>query len=470
MLESNAPAWIVDVTKDTNFPRAAAAQAIGVKAGFAIPVSIGDDVVAVMEFFSNESAEPDQRALETLGNVGQQLGGAIRRKIAEQDLADKEALLRIALDNMTDGMYVLDRDQNFVLYNDQYVTHVALPDGCIYVGGSIENTVRAHAERGDFGPGKPEEIIERRLKALAGSDTVRTELRVDSNRRTLDLRKASVAGGGAVVVITDVTEQKLAERKLAFALAQIQESVDYASNIQRATLPAEGFLDLAFADHFVIWEPRDVVGGDIYWLLPIEGGFMLGVADCTGHGVPGAFVTLVASSAIRHAIASHPDGDPAQVIAAMNHFIKEVLAQYADDAISDDGLELGLCRIIDGHDEMTFAGARFSLWVVDNGEMREVKGDKTGVGYKDVPLKLTLKNHTVACGDGAGFYMFSDGFNDQIGGPRRRGFGKRKILDHLSRLCAEPMAMQRDAVMSVFSEHQGDEERRDDLTMIGFKL
>ena len=113
---------------------------------------------------------------------------------------------------------------------------------------------------------------------------------------------------------------------------------------------------------------------------------------------------------------------------------------------------------------------RFSLWVADNGEMHEVKGDKTGVGYKDVPLKLTLKNHTVACGDGAGFYMFSDGFNDQIGGARRRGFGKRKILDHLSRLCAEPMAMQRDAVMSVFSEHQGDEERRDDLIMVGFKL
>ena len=123
-------------------------------------------------------------------------------------------------------------------------------------------------------------------------------------------------------------------------------------------------------------------------------------------------VTLVASSALRYAIGAHPDGDPAQVISSMNRFIKEVLAQSTDDAISDDGLELGLCRFVHGADQLTFAGARFSLWVGGNGEMHEVKGDKTGIGYKDVPLDLKLENHIVGCGDGASFYMFSVGLRE----------------------------------------------------------
>ena len=141
---------------------------------------------------------------------------------------------------------------------------------------------------------------------------------------------------------------------------------------------------LAFEDHFVIWEPRDVVGGDIYWLVPVSDGFVLGVADCTGHGIPGAFITLLASGALRHALSKHPDGNPAFLLVRMNRFVKEVLGQYTDDAASDDGLEIGICKINTSNSTLTFAGARFSLWESQNGAMREIRGDKTGIGYKDV--------------------------------------------------------------------------------------
>ena len=341
VLESNAPAWIVDVTKDANFPRAAAAEAIGAKAGFAFPASIGDDVVAVMEFFSRESFEPDQRMLDTLGTVGQQLGGAILRKIAEQQLAD--------------------------------------------------------------------------------------------------------------------------------AFAVISSSIEYASNIQLAALPSTELLSLAFEDHFVIWEPRDVVGGDIYWCLPIEGGYVLAVADCTGHGVPGAFITLVASGALRFALTRQPDAEPAALVADMNRFIKEVLAQYTDDSTSDDGLELGVCRI-SAAGEIDFAGARFSLWQAANGEFREIKGDKTGIGYCHVPLNLKLNSHHIDVGEDSRFYLISDGFNDQVGGEKRRALGKKRLLNVLQDNVGEPMDRQRTAVMEMFTAYQGDELRRDDLTMFGFRL
>ena len=293
-------------------------------------------------------------------------------------------------------------------------------------------------------------------------------------RSVFNTRFPVITGSGKLLglgnINFDITERKAAAQKLADALEQIEESVDYASNIQRATLPAPELLDLMCSDHFVIWEPRDVVGGDIYMCLPVEAGFLLLVADCTGHGVPGAFVTLVAASAARRAIAEHEDADPAKVIAQMNRHIKEVLGQYTEDSVSDDGLELGVCRIDPSTDQITYSSARFSLWVGRDGGMTEIKGQKTGVGYRDVPMNLELQNHTVEVSDGASFYLFSDGFSDQIGGDKRRALGKKRIISRLSELQDQPMAAQREEILSLFQAHQGNEPRRDDLTMLGFRM
>ncbi len=272
-----------------------------------------------------------------------------------------------------------------------------------------------------------------------------------------------------VGTVLDITERKKAERQLQDAYDVISSSIEYASNLQRATLPIPELFDIAYSDHLVIWEPRDRVGGDIYWLLPVDDGFLLGLADCTGHGVPGAFITLLASSALRVAIAEESYADPARVIASMNRFIKAVLAQYTDDATTDDGLELGLCHIGGDGGTVSFAGARFSLWVAENNEMREVKGGKSGIGYKDAPLNIEFNNHILEASETATFYLFSDGFTDQIGGDRRRGFGKRRMIDQIVGDLESPMATQRDNIIKTFSLYQGDELRRDDITMIGFR-
>ena len=268
----------------------------------------------------------------------------------------------------------------------------------------------------------------------------------------------------------DITERKQAERQLADAFEVISSSIEYASNIQLAALPSTELLSMAFSDQFVIWEPRDVVGGDIYWCLPIEDGYVLAVADCTGHGVPGAFITLVASGALRYALNRHPDAEPAVLIADMNRFIKEVLAQYTDDSPSDDGLELGVCRISANGGGIDFAGARFSLWQAANGEIREFKGDKTGIGYCSVPINIELTSHHVDAGADSRYYLISDGFNDQVGGEKRRALGKKRLLKLLQDNVDEPMDRQRTAVMDMFKAYQGNELRRDDITMVGFKL
>jgi len=119
---------------------------------------------------------------------------------------------------------------------------------------------------------------------------------------------------GSFAMVTDIMERKLAEEKLKEAFNVISSSIDYASNIQRSLLPSEAFLAEGLAEHFVLWEPRDVVGGDLYWYRRCKGGFIIVLADCTGHGVPGAFMTMLATGALDRALRDYPDGDPALLL------------------------------------------------------------------------------------------------------------------------------------------------------------
>ena len=159
------------------------------------------------------------------------------RKKAEDELAEKEAQLRTALDNMTDGIYVLDRDLNYVLYNNHYQKIVRLPDGVIKPGAPVSDAIKAHAERGDYGPGDIDGIVRKRVENLASGESVQAELRI-SNGPSLDLRKAPIAGGGAVVISTDVTERKKAEEEL-IAAKNLAESATRAKDTFLATMSHE---------------------------------------------------------------------------------------------------------------------------------------------------------------------------------------------------------------------------------------
>ncbi|MCW9035405.1 MAG: SpoIIE family protein phosphatase [Rhodospirillales bacterium] len=224
-------------------------------------------------------------------------------------------------------------------------------------------------------------------------------------------------------------------------------------------------------DHFVIWQPRDVVGGDLYWYRRVEGGFIISVCDCTGHGVPGAFLTMIASGALDRALREHPKGDPAELLKTMNRSVQISLGQDQDDGESDDGLELGICRINYDTNEITYAGARFSLFKVsDEGEIKETKGYKSGIGYCKVPIDQAFTNHSLQPTETDTYVMVSDGILDQIGGPKRRGFGKKRFLKLLSSSAGKPLEDQKRIILDEFESYQGGESRRDDISALGFKV
>jgi serine phosphatase RsbU (regulator of sigma subunit) len=268
-------------------------------------------------------------------------------------------------------------------------------------------------------------------------------------------------------------EAKVEERtaELTEALDVIASSISYASRIQRAILPESGLFDTILSDYFILWEPRDVVSGDMYWLTRWGEGVLLILGDCTGHGVPGAFVTLIASAALDQAQLDVEPGAVGKLIERTNQLIKNTLKQSERHGESDDGCDLGVCYISAKGTRVTFAGAGISLLSAPPGEdLVETKGDKRGIGYRRVAFDQTYSETVLPVVPGTRFYMSSDGLIDQIGGERRRAFGDARLRSLLDQYRDQPMANQKSLLVAALAEYQGREIRRDDVSLLGFRL
>lgn len=269
------------------------------------------------------------------------------------------------------------------------------------------------------------------------------------------------------------TQLEETQVELRDALGVITSSIRYASRIQRSILPDEKRFVRLVPDHFVLWQPRDVVGGDIYWNESWGEGVLVMLGDCTGHGVPGAFMTLLSNGAVERALLEVEPGDAAGLIRRMHQLLQLVLGQdQADckDDASDDGLEMGACYIHPDMKRITYAGARFDLFIKKDGTVERLKGDRKGIGYRSIPFDFSYANKEVTVEEGAAFYMTTDGILDQIGGEKRRGFGKKRFKTLLLSLDDAGFSTQGDAIYKALKAYQGSEKRRDDVAVIGFKI
>ncbi|HET9538382.1 MAG TPA: SpoIIE family protein phosphatase, partial [Mesorhizobium sp.] len=222
------------------------------------------------------------------------------------------------------------------------------------------------------------------------------------------------------------------------------------------------------SDHFLIWEPRDIVGGDFFWFQPINDGYAIIVGDCTGHGVPGAFMTLIAWGMLDRMLARTQSSSPSQVLTGLHRGVQSLLGQDQDSGETNDGLEAGVCFINPSKQEMTFAGAHLSLWKAGQKEVIEIKGDRKGLGYRGYPQEARFTDFTLPLEANDAFYLTTDGLIDQIGGPRGRSFGKGRFQTLLKRNQGAPMQKQAESLQRSFKTFQGEQLRRDDLTVLGF--
>lgn len=254
------------------------------------------------------------------------------------------------------------------------------------------------------------------------------------------------------------------------AQSQLRESIEYAGRIQQAFLPAQEELGEFFSDYFLLWEQRDGVGGDSYWFKHTQHGCFIGVIDCTGHGVPGAFMTLIVQSLFERLTVQQYEGDPAGVLAKMNVAIKKALSSHDSGNRPDDGMDCTLMYISEDRQTMVFAGARNSLFVLDTaGNVQELKGDRCGVGNERSPAEYVFTNHAIPLEEGMRFYSLTDGFIDQIGGPSHLPFGKKRFVRFITEQVV-PLHEQKQPLEHLLRTYQHTENRRDDILVLGFTL
>ncbi len=278
---------------------------------------------------------------------------------------------------------------------------------------------------------------------------------------------------GSITDITEHKEKEKAEIKREIAEAanrKIMESIHYAKMIQRSLLTDPDEIRTYLPDSFFIWEPRDIVGGDIFFTEKLEDGFVIALVDCTGHGVPGAFMTMIASSGLRKIIRDEGCHDPAEILKRLNHFVKKTLHQDTKYAVSDDGLDAGICFIESESRtarRLVFAGAKLSLFFVHNGEVNVIRGDKQSIGYRRSDLNFDFTDHTILIEKGTVFYMASDGFTDQLDGRDRR-FGTGRFRELLKTIASLPFEKQREMLLEAYEAHKRNKPRQDDVTVAGF--
>jgi len=385
------------------------------------------------------------------------------------ELAERTGLLQTVLGSMTVGIVAFSKDLKLIAWNEQFVKIRDYPKDLIQIGTKFSTLMNYDSDRHEFGENDPElstlELVERSRRF----ETHEFE-RLRPDGRYIEVRGGPIPGGGFVSTYTDISERKENEKMLRDAYSIISDSIDYAANIQRSILPSiYNFTDI-FEDYCVQWEPRDRVGGDMYWVRAWGDGDIILLGDCTGHGVPGAFMTLITTGALESALEKIEPGNVGALLQLLHQKVQTSLSQDQDHGTSDDGLEIGACYLTKDHKKLTYSGARFSLFKIEDDEIIEIKGTKRGIGYRNISFDQTYEEHQISLNLKQTFFLTTDGLIDQIGGPKRRMFGKKRLRELLLSIQDKPLFEQKFSIVETVSQYQGDEIRRDDIAFIGFKV
>jgi len=277
-------------------------------------------------------------------------------------------------------------------------------------------------------------------------------------------------------VFTDITEMENAKLEIESIHKHTKESIEYASLIQGALIPDNTVFKNYFQDYFTLWYPKDTIGGDIYLFeeLRDKDECLLMVIDCTGHGVPGAFVTMLVKAIERQITAKINNSDeivsPANLLGVFNRNMKQLLKQENVQSASNAGFDGAILYYNKKEKIIKFAGAEVPLFYMQNGELKVIKGDRYSVGYKKCDLKHRYTEHIIDIEDGMQFYITTDGYLDQNGGEKGFPFGKSKFKNIIKEHHQKMMTDQKEIFLNTLSDYQGDEDTNDDITLIGFKI
>jgi len=259
-------------------------------------------------------------------------------------------------------------------------------------------------------------------------------------------------------------EVEIKSENLEEALTNIHDSLEYSKLIQKAMLPSPEVLQRSFKDHFVLYEPKDIVSGDFYWLHQTETVTIIAVGDCTGHGVPGAMVSMVCHEALNKTVKELGIYKPGEILDEVRKMVIKTFEKSKDNL--HDGMDICLCAI--NNNSLSYAGAHNPLWILRGNDIIVTKGDKQPIGNFDLQQPFTT--HDLELEDRDKIYLFSDGYADQFGGEKGKKMKSANMKKLLLTIKNEPMMEQRSSLKSAFDRWKGDLEQIDDVCIIGIKI
>lgn len=249
----------------------------------------------------------------------------------------------------------------------------------------------------------------------------------------------------------------------------ITDSIMYASRIQTAILPPQEMIEEVLPEHFILFKPRDIVSGDYYWMTQKDNETVVVAADCTGHGVPGAFMSMLGIAFLNEIVNKADKLVASEILNDLREHVKRSLRQTGKKDEAKDGMDISLCIVNKEKTELQFAGAYNPLYLMRNGELIQLKGDRMPIGiyYKE---KESFTNHIIELKSGDLIYLFSDGYLDQFGGKDGKKFLVKQFQDLIVEIHQKPLNVQKQIMEDTLNNWMNGQEQIDDILVIGFKI
>ncbi|MDF2438458.1 MAG: narX [Bacteroidota bacterium] len=271
-------------------------------------------------------------------------------------------------------------------------------------------------------------------------------------------------------VVRQKEEIETKNQELEVLYKHVTDSIKYAKRIQEAILPPDSLVKRVLPNSFVLYKPKDIVSGDFYWIDEKNGKTMFAAVDCTGHGVPGAFMSIVGYNILKHSVNNNNFTTPSLILDALNQGVSETLHHGHEESQAKDGMDLSFCTIDYAKMELQYAGAFNPLYLIREGQLIQTKADKFPIGLFLGEEKKKFTNHSFQLMKGDVIYIFSDGYADQFGGPNGKKFMANHFRDLLLDVHKHPIDKQKDILNKTIEEWRGPLDQVDDILVIGVKI
>lgn len=417
------------------------------------------------------------------------------RKAKEREVIEAEKRLRGVLQQSPDAVLLTDSSGEIIFFNQKaeelfgYAAEEML-------GETVEKLVPTKFRKGH--PKKRAAYAERatqRKMALHGMHF--HGMRKDGTQFPADIMLSPIQQGDEqhiMAIVRDITEQKkIAEERRQFTeqleakveartlelsktneqLSELNrnltDSINYAERLQLSILPEIDELNRAFSDSFVLFKPKDVVSGDFYWFHEQKNGAVLVCADCTGHGVPGAFMSMLGVELLNKYVAERGVKYPTYILENMDDGLEATLGKTGETTVAD-GMDISICTVDRVRKRIHFAGAARPLIHISKGELNVYKGSRFGLGALDTGYAKDFDTHIINYQEGDMIYQFSDGYADQFGGEKGRKFMMKSLKNLLLEIHSLPCSDQHTQLLKTFNTWKGSYEQVDDVLVMGVRL